>query len=66
MWLVQRLRSTPDPEAAKALADARKSLRETKARNSEVQAVASSLRLMRERNHFAEKLSIIMAGGLKL
>ena len=50
-------------EAYAALIDAKKSLRRTKSRAREVTEVSTALRLLRERNHFIEKLGIIMEGS---
>ena len=52
----------PDNESVKALHDATESLRKTRARRPEVREVARSLRVIRERNHFAEHLQVIMEG----
>lgn len=62
MWFIRR-----DKEELKksqqAILDAAESLRETKARDKEVHAVSKTLKEIREKNHFAEKLRIIMEGG---
>lgn len=62
MWFIRR-----DKEELKksqqAILDAAESLRETKARDQEVHAVSKTLKEIREKNHFAEKLRIIMEGG---
>lgn len=55
-------RRKTDHESVKALQDATENLRQTKARSPEVTEVARALRLMRERNHFAETLQVIMEG----
>lgn len=55
-------RRKPDPESQQALTDATETLRRAKARNPEVREVAKQLRLMRERNHFAETFQTIIEG----
>ena len=50
-------------ESYAALIDANKNLRRTKSRSKEVTEVSTALRLLRERNHFIEKLGIIMEGS---
>lgn len=50
-------------ESYAALIDAKKSLLRTKSRSKEVTEVSTALRLLRERNHFIEKLGIIMEGS---
>lgn len=52
----------PDRESVTALREATENLRQTKARSPEIREVANSLRIMRERNHFAETLQVIMEG----
>lgn len=56
-------RRKPEHESVRALRQARENLRETKERTTEVKEVAGALRLMRERNHFAETLQVIMEGS---
>ena len=46
-----------------ALKEAKAVLYQTKARSNEVTEVASSLRWIRERNHFGEQLERIMGGA---
>lgn len=53
-------RKSDHEEVQKALVGADKSLEEIKTRSKEVSDVSSRLRYIRERNHFAEQLSIIM------
>lgn len=50
-------------ESKQAIVDATASLRDVEARDSEVHAVSSALRAIREKNHFAENLRTIMQGG---
>lgn len=52
------------PESHIALEEATANLEQAKARTQEVLEVAQSLRLLRERNHFAEQLNIIMGGKI--
>lgn len=49
-------------DSKKALEDARKALREVKARDEEVREIATALRRDRIQNHFSEKLFAIMTG----
>lgn len=58
-------RREPDTESVQALEDAQENLRRAKARNREAREVARNLRIIRERNHFAETLLVIMEGGSK-
>lgn len=51
-----------DPEAAKALYEARSVLRAVKARGAEVSEVAQGLRQLRIQNHFIEKLGTTIVG----
>lgn len=57
-----RRKSEADLEAEKAIANAQKKLKEVQGRNDEVHKVSGALRTLRERNHFAEHLRIIMQG----
>ena len=50
-------------EAEVALAKATESLTRVRDRDGEVEEVVKSLRLIRERNHFAERLQIVMGGN---
>jgi len=66
MPLFRRHRKEVGEDAEKALKDASANLRRVKARSPEVSEVAKKLREMRERNHFAEQLQVIIDyGGLK-
>jgi hypothetical protein len=47
-------------ESSKALEEALSNVDKAEARNPEVYEVAGSLRRLRERNHFAEQIYIIM------
>lgn len=49
-------------DSSLALLDANKSLKKVKARTKEVTEVSDEIRLLRERNHFAEQLRSIMRG----
>ena len=56
-------RKSRSGEGASALREAREQLRETEAQWPEVRTVASSLRDIRERNHFASQIEYIFKGG---
>jgi len=56
MWPFRR---EEDGEAKKALADARKNLRRVQRRGAQVTQISDSLKDLRERNHFGEKLEEI-------
>lgn len=56
-----RRKREPEVESQRALDGARKSLKRVKARDSEVHAVSESLRVLREKNHFAEQLTNMIA-----
>ena len=61
---IRRSRSV-DPsvvEAQKALREANESIELVKARGPEITELSRSFRRIRERNHFAERLAIIMKG----
>lgn len=49
-------------DSHKALADAETHVEEAKSRNPEVYTVSGSLRRLREENHFAEQIYLIMVG----
>jgi hypothetical protein len=61
MWPFSRHKN--GSESRQALLDATKSLREVKDRDTEVHEVSTTLKAIRERNHFAEQLRTIMQGG---
>jgi hypothetical protein len=50
-------------DSAKALEDADQNLKRVKSREKEVHEVAESLRIIRQRNHFAEQLQEILGGS---
>lgn len=50
-------------ESQQAILDATKGLREVRERDDEVHSVSGALASIRERNHFAEQLRVIMGGG---
>jgi hypothetical protein len=54
-----RRRSKGLEESEKALREADQNLEEVKSRDEEVHEVAESLKVLRERNHFAEQLQLI-------
>lgn len=58
-------KSRIDPAAKQALVEAEKGHRKVKARDQEVHQVAESLKKIRQRNHFAERIQEIMEGGPK-
>lgn len=64
MWFRRRKKKgeTEDKSTA-ALHDAQENLERIMERHTEVREVSTSLRWMRERNHFAETLQIIIEGG---
>ena len=62
MWPFRR-RKRGLNESQQAVLNATKSLREVRERDSEVHAVSKTLKAIREKNHFAEQLRVIMEGG---
>lgn len=62
MWLLSR--NTKD-DSHGALREAKKSLRKTKSRDSEVAEVVSSLQDISQRNHFADQFYAMMSGEYK-
>lgn len=61
MWPFRRNKN--GKESQQAILDATKALREVADRDKEVRETSGALRLIRERNHFAEQLKVIMEGG---
>ncbi len=59
MWF---RKSKPEEGSEKAVLDAVKRLREVQDRGPEVSEIADALRNIREKNHFADKLRLIMIG----
>ena len=59
MWL---LRCPKEQKSEKAIQDSLDSLKKTEAREEEVDEVSGALYSLRERNHFAEQLKIVMGG----
>ena len=59
MWPLHR-KVAADPSSALALEEAKANLKRTQSRDEEVREVARGLRLIRERNHFTERLRPIM------
>ena len=53
-------RKTNGESASKALEEANENIAKAQARNPEVYELAGSLRRLRERNHFAEQIYLIM------
>jgi hypothetical protein len=62
MWFRRRDKRSNE-ESRKAILESTQKLREVRERDPEVHAVAQTLKSIRERNHFAEQLRIIMEGG---
>lgn len=50
-------------QSQQAILDATQSLREVTERNDEIHQISGALRSIRERNHFAEQLQVILKGG---
>lgn len=63
MWFNRREQKKKIVESQQAILDATSELRQVKARDPEVHAVSGALKHIRERNHFAEQLRIIMERG---
>jgi hypothetical protein len=63
MWPFGRKRRESMTESQKAVKEATQSLKRVQERDPEVRAVSKTLKDIRERNHFAEQLKIIMEGG---
>lgn len=61
MWPFRR-KNPGMKESQQAILDAAQSLREVRSRDDEVHQVSGALRTIRERNHFAENLRVIMEG----
>lgn len=59
MWLFKREK---DQKSVEALKDSKRGLRKTELRTAEVEKISKALRVLRERNHFAEQLESIMGG----
>lgn len=49
-------------ESKVALEEAEENLKDIQTRNDEVKDVSSALREIRERNHFAEQMIVLMSG----
>lgn len=60
MWFLRRRESESGEEAKRALEDAENTLREVKDRAEEVSMIATDLKNIRERNHFAEQLEDLL------
>ena len=63
MWPFNKRHTQDIKESERAILRAQDELRRVKSRTTEVEQISGSLRLIRERNHFAEKLRIIMERG---
>lgn len=64
MWPLNR-KTVPDPSSALALEEAKENLKRTRSRDDQVRSIARDLRLIRERNHFTERLRPIMLKEVK-
>lgn len=62
MWFRRQKNSVQQDKAQAALDDAHENLKRTQDRACEVREVSKALKVMRERNHFAEQLQVIMEG----
>ena len=62
MWFRPKNRDETPKESEKALCQATQNLHRTKARAPEVTEISKALKGLRERNHFAEQLRVIMEG----
>lgn len=58
-----RIKRSDQGEASKALAQAEVHLKEVQARAPEVSEVSRAFKVLRERNHFAERLEALIIGG---
>jgi hypothetical protein len=63
MWFNRRERKRAIKESSQAVLDAEKAKKRVADRTPEVREVSGALRTIRERNHFAEQLRVIMEGG---
>lgn len=63
MWFNRREQKKKIVESQQAILNATSELRQVQARDPEVHAVSGALKTIRERNHFAEQLRIIMERG---
>ena len=60
MWFLHRRPNRSGEEAKAALEEAKKTLLEVQERSEEVTTIANDLKLIRERNHFAEHLEELL------
>lgn len=60
--MIRKRNRKAESESHEALKEATEVLAQTKARSPEVHKVAQALRVLREKNHFTEKLEAIMEG----
>lgn len=63
MWPFRRRDRQKMKDSQQALLDASESLHQVEARSKEVREISGALRNIRERNHFAEQLRVIMERG---
>lgn len=61
MWIFRKPKN--GKESRQAILDATKALRDVVDREKEVRETSGALKVIRERNHFAEQLQVIMEGG---
>lgn len=60
---MRRAKRSTEGESGIALQQAQLHLEEIKARDPEVSEVSKAMRILRERNHFAERLQALIIGG---
>lgn len=63
MWPFRKKNAAGIKQSQQAILDAAESLRDVKSRDAEVHQISGALKTIRERNHFAENLRMIMEGG---
>lgn len=63
MWPFRKRDKQEIKQSQQAILDATKSLREVTERDEEIHQISGALRSIRERNHFAEQLQVIMERG---
>lgn len=62
MWPFRKKATRNMKESQQAILDATNTLRRVQERDPEVHAISKTLKDIRERNHFAEQLRVIMGG----
>jgi hypothetical protein len=63
MWPFRKRNRKELVESERAILDATKQLHEVNSRENEIHQVSGALRTIRQRNHFAEQLRMIMERG---